>query len=170
MEFTKMHGLGNDFIFVDYFTTGKPDLDFPELAVKLCNRYTGIGGDGLVLILPSETADARMQIFNSDGTEPEMCGNAIRCFAKYLYERELVVKNPLRVETLRGVLTLNLILNSEGVESVRVDMGEPILEPTLIPTTGTGDKILNYPLTVEEQEFLITAVSMGNPHCITFVD
>jgi diaminopimelate epimerase len=170
MEFTKMHGLGNDFVFVDYFATGKPDLDFPQLAVKLCNRYTGIGGDGLVLILPSETADARMQIFNSDGTEPEMCGNAIRCFAKYLYERELVVKNPLMVETLRGVLTLNLILNSEGVESVRVDMGEPILEPTLIPTTGTGDKILNYPLTVEEQEFLITAVSMGNPHCITFVD
>lgn len=170
MKFTKMHGLGNDFIFLDYFKNEKPALDFPGLAVKLCDRNFGIGGDGLVLILSSSVAHARMQIFNSDGSEPEMCGNAIRCFAKYLYERGLVAENTLTVETLRGVLTLRLEINAGVVDSVTVDMGEPILKPELVPTAGSGEVILNQPLTVGNKEYLITAVSMGNPHCITFVD
>ncbi|HWJ02419.1 MAG TPA: diaminopimelate epimerase, partial [Verrucomicrobiae bacterium] len=170
MKFTKMHGLGNDFIFVEYFNNPRPELDFPALSVKLCDRNFGIGGDGLVLVLPSTIADARMQIFNSDGSEPEMCGNAIRCFAKYLYERGLVTSNPMQVETLRGVLTLELQIADGVVETVRVDMGEPILAPALIPTTGVGEMILNHRLDVEGQEYQITAVSMGNPHCVTFVD
>jgi len=170
MKFTKMHGLGNDFVFLDYFSSGKPDLDFPGLAVTLCNRYFGIGGDGLVLMLPSSVAHARMQIMNSDGSEPEMCGNAIRCFAKYLFERGLVTENPMKVETLSGILTLSLKIRDGVVESVTVDMGEPILKPELVPTTGSGEMILSQPLIAGDREYLITAVSMGNPHCITFVD
>ncbi len=170
MKFTKMHGLGNDFVFLDYFNSGTPAEDFAALAVKLCDRNFGIGADGLALVLPSETADARMRIFNSDGSEPEMCGNAIRCFAKYLYERQLVVSNPLSVETLSGVLKLNVTVREGRVESVTVDMGEPILQPELVPTTGSGATVLNQPLSVDDREFFITAVSMGNPHCITFVD
>ncbi len=170
MKFTKMHGLGNDFIFVDYFKTEIPDLDFSGLAIDLCDRNFGIGADGLVLVLASNAADARMRIFNPDGSEPEMCGNAIRCFAKYLYDRGLVLDNPLTVETLRGVLTLEMQVEGGLVESVKVDMGEPILKPEHIPTTGTGDMVLNYPLIVDGKEFFVTAVSMGNPHCITFVE
>ncbi len=170
MKFVKMHGLGNDFIFLDYYTTGKPASDFPALAVSLCQRNTGIGGDGLVLVLPSGVADARMQIFNSDGSEPEMCGNGIRCFAKYVYERGYTSKNPLTVETLHGILSLQLTVKAGKVESVRVDMGEPVLQAALIPTTGAGDRVLSHPLQVGDKTFAITAVSMGNPHCITFVD
>ncbi len=170
MKFTKMHGLGNDFVFLDYFAAGTTEEDFAALAVKLCNRNFGIGADGLVLVLPSELADARMRILNSDGSEPEMCGNAIRCFAKYLYERQLVTKNPLSVETLSGVLKLNMNVNEGKVESVTVDMGEPVLQPELVPTAASGGTVLNHPLHADGREFSITAVSMGNPHCITFVE
>ncbi|MDA8442591.1 MAG: diaminopimelate epimerase [Peptococcaceae bacterium] len=168
MKFTKMHGLGNDFILIDYFADGQPELDFPSLAVQMCDRFRGIGGDGLILILPSARADARMRIFNSDGSEPEMCGNGIRCFAKYLYDRGLVQSNLLQIETLRGILTVQLHTSDNIVESVVVDMGEPILQPDLIPTTGSGERIVDYPLAVEGQEVRVTAISMGNPHCIIF--
>lgn len=170
MKFTKMHGLGNDFVFLDRFTTEEQDMDWPQLAVRLCDRNFGIGGDGLVLVLPSQVADARMRIFNSDGSEPEMCGNGIRCFAKYVYEHGLVRKNPLRVETLRGVLSLELKLEQDSVEQVVVDMGEPILQAGLIPTTAASEQVVNYPLQVDGKEISVTAVSMGNPHCICFVD
>ncbi|HEX3015786.1 MAG TPA: diaminopimelate epimerase [Desulfobacteria bacterium] len=170
MKFTKMHGLGNDFVFLDYFKTDLPAVDIAQLAIKLCDRNFGVGGDGLILVLPSTKADARMRIFNSDGSEPEMCGNGVRCFAKYVYEHGIVSHNPLTVETLRGVLSLHLQVNSGIVETVRVDMGEPILKPELVPTTGRGETVLNHPLTVDDEQVKVTAVSMGNPHCITFVD
>ena len=171
MEFVKMHGLGNDFIFLDRFTGATEDgTDYPSLARKLCDRNFGIGGDGLILVLPSQVADARMRIINSDGSEPEMCGNGIRCFARYLYDRGIVSHNPLRVETLAGVLTLNLDLVAGTVQGVRVDMGEPILKAELIPVQGEGEPVIGRTLEALGRTFTFTAVSMGNPHCIIFVD
>jgi len=169
MEFIKMHGLGNDFVFLDHFSVA-PDEDYSELAKKLCHRQFGIGGDGLVVILPSEVADARMRIINSDGTEPEMCGNGIRCFARYVYDQGIVNHNPMRVETLAGVLTVQLNIKEAQVEGVRVDMGEPILRADLIPVLGQGEPVVGETLEVLGEKFQFTAVSMGNPHCIIFVD
>jgi len=169
MEFIKMHGLGNDFVFLDHFSVAA-DKDYSELAKKLCHRQFGIGGDGLVVILPSEVADARMRIINSDGTEPEMCGNGIRCFARYVYDQGIVNHNPMRVETLAGVLTVQLNIKEAQVEGVRVDMGEPILRADLIPVLGQGEPVVGKTLEVLGETFQYTAVSMGNPHCVIFVD
>jgi diaminopimelate epimerase len=169
MEFTKMHGLGNDFVFLDHFSVSQ-DVDYPELAKKLCHRHFGIGGDGLIVILPSKVADAKMRIINSDGSEPEMCGNGIRCFARYVYDHRVVVHNPMHVETLAGVLTLNLKVQDGEVQGVRVDMGEPILQADLIPVLGQGEPVVGQTLEVDGSTFLYTAVSMGNPHCVIFVD
>jgi diaminopimelate epimerase len=169
MEFVKMHGLGNDFVFLNHFSV-TTDMDYPELAVKLCNRQFGIGGDGLAVILPSNIADARMRIFNPDGSEPEMCGNAIRCFARYVYDQGIVSHNPIRVETLAGVLTLNIKLQEGKVLGVRVDMGEPILKPDLIPVLAQEEPVVAQELEVDGEKFRFTAVSMGNPHCVLFVD
>ncbi|EGW37152.1 diaminopimelate epimerase [Desulfosporosinus sp. OT] len=169
MEFVKMHGLGNDFVFLDHFSVVS-DVDYSELAIKLCHRQFGIGGDGLVVILPSEVADARMRIINSDGSEPEMCGNGIRCFARYVYDQGIVKHNPMRVETLAGVLTLKLNIQDGQVHGVQVDMGEPILRADLIPVLSPGEPVVGQSLEVLGETFQYTAVSMGNPHCLIFVD
>ncbi|WP_418790506.1 diaminopimelate epimerase [Phosphitispora sp. TUW77] len=169
MKFTKMQGLGNDFILVDSI---KDDIseDLGELSRKVCDRHFGIGGDGLVLILPSREADIRMRIFNPDGSEPEMCGNAIRCFARYVYEHNIVRKKVLTVETLAGLIVPELILESEKAVSVRVDMGKPRLERGLIPMEGPEGKVVNETVAVDKEKYRVTCVSMGNPHCIIFVD
>ena len=171
MKFTKMHGLGNDFILLNCL---EEMIDNPsDLAQEMCDRNFGIGADGLVLVLPSDLAEAdfRMRIFNPDGSEPEMCGNAIRCFAKYLYERDLTEKIALNVETLAGIIKPKLILEDGAVELVRVDMGQPRLQRSEIPMTGEeSDKVVKEPLDVEGEEFEVTCVSMGNPHCVIFVD
>ncbi|TGE32722.1 diaminopimelate epimerase [Desulfosporosinus sp. Sb-LF] len=169
MEFIKMHGLGNDFVFLDHFSVSE-DLDYPKLAKKLCHRQFGIGGDGLAVILPSNVADARMRIYNSDGSEPEMCGNAIRCFARYVYDQGIVLHNPMRVETLAGVLTLGLDIQEGTVQGVRVDMGEPILRADLIPVLGGEEPVVAQSLEAMGEKFQYTAVSMGNPHCVIFVE
>ncbi|MDP4159404.1 MAG: diaminopimelate epimerase [Bacillota bacterium] len=169
MEFIKMHGLGNDFVFLDHLNVTE-DVDYPELAKKLCHRQFGIGGDGLAVILPSKVADARMRIFNSDGSEPEMCGNASRCFARYVYDQGIVLHNPMRVETLAGILTLGLNIQDGQVQGVRVDMGEPILRAELVPVLGQGEPVVGKSLEVLGETFQYTAVSMGNPHCVIFVE
>jgi diaminopimelate epimerase len=169
MKFIKMHGLGNDFVFLDHFFDVM-DVDYHKLAKKICNRQFGIGGDGLAVILASNIADARMRIFNSDGSEPEMCGNAIRCFARYVYDQGIVIHNPMRVETQAGVLTLGLNIQDGQVQAVRVDMGEPILRADLIPVLNQGDPVVGKVLEVLGEMYQYTAVSMGNPHCVIFVE
>ncbi|WP_010269811.1 diaminopimelate epimerase [Paenibacillus senegalensis] len=169
MKFTKMHGLGNDFIVV----SGERELpdNVSELAISLCNRYFGIGADGLVYILPSERADVRMRIINSDGSEAEQCGNAIRCVAKYAYDHQLAAKTEMTVETLgAGVQKVQLQVADGKVQAVRVDMGEPILQGTQVPTTIDADIVVNHPVEVNGRTFHFTAVSMGNPHCVIYVD
>lgn len=169
MEFTKMQGSGNDFVFLNHFTAFE-DRDYPRLAQKLCHRQFGVGGDGLIVILPSQAADARMRIINSDGSEPEMCGNGIRCFARYVFDQGIVRNNPMRVETLAGILTLELKLEEGKVQGVRVDMGEPLLRAELIPVIGQGEPVIGQTLEVLGETFQYTAVSMGNPHCVIFVE
>ncbi len=169
MEFTKMHGLGNDFIVV----YGEQELphNASELAVNLCHRFFGIGADGLVYILPSDVADFRMRIINSDGSEAEQCGNAIRCVAKYVYDHGYVTKDQITIETLgAGAQHVQLKVKDGNVDKVTVDMGEPVLDGVQIPTTLKANPIVNYPLEVEGQEFHFTAVSMGNPHCVIYVE
>lgn len=170
MRFTKMHGAGNDYVYVDCFAQPPPS-DIPATAIAISDRHTGVGGDGLVLIGPSERADARMRMFNADGSESEMCGNAIRCVAKYVYERGLAAKSELKIETGRGILSMQLWPGGDGkVNQVTVNMGAPILEADRIPTTLPGNPPTNYPLEVAERAIQVTCVSMGNPHCVTFVD
>ena len=169
MRFTKMQGAGNDYVYVDCFAEPMPQRP-DELARKVADRHFGIGGDGLILICPSQQADARMRMFNADGSESEMCGNGVRCVAKYVYDHGLCRKETLRIETGRGVLTLNLELAGDRVHRVRVNMGEPILQSDRIPTTFPGSPVVDVPIDVGGRQFQVTCVSMGNPHCITFVD
>ncbi|QTH45992.1 diaminopimelate epimerase [Cohnella sp. LGH] len=169
MEFTKMHGLGNDFIVV----AGEQALPdhAAELAVRLCDRFFGIGADGLVYILPSERADFRMRIINSDGSEAEQCGNAIRCVAKYVYDNGLASASELTIETLgAGVQPVKLTIEDGQVVQVTVDMGKPILNGRDVPTTIDANPVIAYPVEVDGREFKFTAVSMGNPHCVIYVD
>lgn len=167
-RFTKMEGLGNDYI---YFDCLEQTLDNPEaIAPRLSDRHFGIGGDGIVLILPSEKADFRMRMFNADGSEAEMCGNAIRCVGKYLFERGKTKSSRVAVETGNGVLELNLRIDGDTVTGVRVDMGEPILEGPKIPTASLEDRVIGHRLEVDGTSFEVTCVSMGNPHCVIFVD
>jgi diaminopimelate epimerase len=169
MRFTKMQGAGNDYVYVNCFAERTPD-DLPAVARKISNRHFGVGGDGLVLICPSKAADAQMRMFNADGSEAEMCGNAVRCVAKYLYDHGIAKKTTLAIETGRGVLTLGLEVAGGLVERVRVDMGPPILKAAEIPTTLPGDPVVGAKLPIGERTLEVTCVSMGNPHCITFVD
>lgn len=169
MRFTKMHGCGNDYIYVDCFSNPIPH-DPAGLSRAISDRHFGVGSDGLILICPSDKADARMRMFNADGSEAEMCGNGVRCVAKYVHDHGLVRKPTLTVETGRGVLTLDLEVAGGSVRLVRVDMGEPILEAASIPTTLSGNPPLDVPLQVDDRTFRVTCVSMGNPHCVTFVD
>ncbi|MEK8131941.1 diaminopimelate epimerase [Paenibacillus filicis] len=171
MNFTKMQGLGNDFIVLADFDALPADVS--EQAVRLCDRHFGIGADGLVFLLPSSQADYMMRIINSDGTEPEQCGNAIRCAATYLYESGLVDASvrEITIETIgAGVQSVQLELDNGRVDRVRVDMGEPVLQGLSIPTTLDADSVVDQPISTGGQEFLFTAVSMGNPHCVIFVD
>ena len=170
MRFTKMHGAGNDYVYINCFDEPVP-ADIPSTAIAISDRHTGVGGDGLVLIGPSEVADARMRMFNADGSESEMCGNAIRCVAKYVSDRGIARKPELKIETGRGVLTMQLFTGTGGkVEQVTVNMGAPILESARIPTTLPGDPPTNAKLDVAGMTIDVTCVSMGNPHCVTFVD
>ncbi|NQX43841.1 diaminopimelate epimerase [Paenibacillus tritici] len=169
MEFTKMHGLGNDFIIV----FGEDELpgNAPELAVTLCNRFFGIGADGLVYILPSQRGDYMMRIMNSDGSEAEQCGNAIRCVSKYVYEHGLVESEQLVIETIgAGEQKVTLKVTDGVVESVTVDMGEPVLSGLQIPVAIDAEPVLNHPIEADGTEFNFTAVSMGNPHAVIYVD
>lgn len=169
MKFTKMHGAGNDYVYVNLFEETLP-TEAPALARAVSDRHKGIGGDGLVLIEPVENADARMRMFNLDGSEAEMCGNAIRCVAKYLYDHGIAKKDKLQIQTGAGLLHLELFPENGTVDRVRVNMGEPILGSAKIPTLLTGDPPVNATLSVGGIELQVTCVSMGNPHCVTFVE
>jgi diaminopimelate epimerase len=170
MHFTKMHGAGNDYVYVDCFRQ-PPPTDPVALSQAISDRHFGVGSDGLILILPSERADVRMRMFNADGSEAEMCGNGVRCVGKYVHDHDIVRKSNLTVETGRGVLALDLLVEAGVAHKVRVDMGEPILTAARIPTTLPGDPPRDVLLEVSGHgEFPVTCVSMGNPHCIAFVD
>lgn len=168
MDIIKMHGLGNDFICLDHFLF-PPDMDYSEMARKLCHRQLGVGGDGLIAVLPSTKADARMRIHNSDGSEAEMCGNGIRCFAKFVYDVGYVRKDSMEIETLAGVLSIKLDILEGEVAQITVDMGEPCLDPAKIPVLAGGDMAVQQKLEVDSKKFIFTSVSMGNPHCVIFV-
>lgn len=167
-KFWKMHGIGNDYIYFDCFDW-QPD-DPAALAVKLSDRHFSVGGDGVVLIMRSAVADARMRMFNADGSEGKMCGNAIRCIGKFLYEIKGMQKPVLKVETLSGIKTLSVNAENGVVRSVRVDMGAAELRPSRIPARFEGERAVNVPLVAAGKEYRVTCVSMGNPHCVTFVD
>jgi diaminopimelate epimerase len=170
MKFTKMHGAGNDYVYVDGFTER---VDDPAgLAQAVSDRHFGVGGDGLILILPSAVADVRMRIFNADGSEAEMCGNGLRCVAKYAYDHGLVDRLELTIETGAGLLAVAMVANAAGrVERVRVNMGRPRLTRAEIPMSGPPEqRVIDQELTVLDRTLRINCVSMGNPHCVVFVD
>ncbi|MCL2300188.1 MAG: diaminopimelate epimerase [Firmicutes bacterium] len=168
LPFTKMHGCGNDYIYVNCF---ERTIDAPEaLSVKLSDRHMGVGGDGLVLILPSDIADARMQMFNADGSEAGMCGNAIRCVAKYVYDYGLAKKERLRIDTRSGVKEIDLFLEGSVVTSAKVDMGPAELRPERIPVNLSGESVIAREIEVGGKAYEITCVSMGNPHAVVFRD
>jgi diaminopimelate epimerase len=169
MRFTKMHGAGNDYVYVNAFQEKLPP-DVPALARQMADRHFGVGGDGLILIEPSDQADARMRMYNADGSEAEMCGNGIRCVAKYVYDHGICRQPTLRIETGAGVLTLELEIADDRVQRVKVDMGQPILAAQRIPSRWTGDRVVERPLQVAGRTLAVTCVSMGNPHCVTYVD
>ena len=169
-KFTKMHGCGNDYI---YFDCLKERLENPaEAAKKLSNRHFSIGGDGIVMICPSTVADAKMRMFNSDGSEGKMCGNAIRCVGKYLSDNKIVDRDTITIETMSGIKILELKKVSGRVVAVKVDMGKPELRPDKIPVNVAGNlnKLVSYPIKIDDAEYNITSVSMGNPHCVVFCD
>lgn len=169
LKFTKMHGCGNDYIYFNCFET---PVEHPEaLAVRISDRHFGVGGDGIVLICPSDKADAKMRMFNIDGSEGKMCGNAIRCVGKYLYDNGIKRRNPLTIDTLSGIKTLRLNNGADGkVDSVQVDMGKAILKPEEIPVKLDGETIASRPVKIDGKDYQITCVSMGNPHCVVFTD
>jgi len=168
MKFTKMQGCGNDYIYVNCLTE---EVSSPEsLSIKLSDRHFGIGGDGLVLICESDKADAKMRMFNADGSEGKMCGNAIRCVGKYLYDNGIVNKEILTIETLSGIKKLKLFLKNGMVYSVCVDMGKAEFKPDKIPVLLNGDRIINQEVEIGNAKYRITCVSMGNPHCVVFCD
>ena len=168
MQFTKMHGLGNDFIVVEAWQ-GLPAADLARLARHICQRQLGVGADGLVFLLPSEVADFRMHIYNADGSLAEMCGNALRCVSKYVYEHGHCQWPTLIVETLDGIKQAHLELDGQQVVSVRVDMGLPVLNPARIPMLTLAYPPVAVPLEVQGQRYVVTAVAIGVPHAIVFV-
>ena len=168
MKFTKMHGIGNDYI---YFNCFEEKIKNPgELSIKLSDRHFGAGGDGIVLILPSDKADFRMRMFNADGSEGKMCGNASRCVGKYLYEKGLTKKTSIKLETLSGIKVLDLKVVNEKVVSVKVNMGKPIVEAKNIPVISDEEEVINRELIINKEKYNITCLSMGNPHCVVFMD
>ncbi len=168
LKFTKMHGAGNDYIYVNGLAE---NIENPsQLAIDLSNRNFGIGSDGLVLILPSDICDFRMQMFNSDGSEAEMCGNATRCVGKYVYDNKLTDRKEITLETKAGTKYITLLDGDYKARKVTVDMGEPILDPTLIPVNIAQKPVLEHPLNIDGEEWKISCVSMGNPHAVVFTE
>ena len=167
MRFTKMQGLGNDYVYVNCFEekVARPS----ETAVRVSDRHFGIGADGLILIKPSEKADFEMEMYNADGARGEMCGNGIRCVAKYVYDYGLTDQTHISIETLGGIKYLDLIVEEGRVRLVKVDMGSPVLEAEQIPIIGLGNRVLDEPIRVDDMEYRITGVSMGNPHGVVFL-
>jgi diaminopimelate epimerase len=173
LKFTKMHGLGNNYIYVNMFEETIAEADLADLAVAVSNPYTGIGSDGMILICPSEKAPVKMRIFNNDGSEAKNCGNGLRCVAKYAYENSIVNEEEFTIETLGGFVTAKVSLNDQNnVSLVTVNMGNPILHPEQIPVKGFSgkDHVINERVTFSDHTMYMTAVSMGNPHAIFFVD
>lgn len=168
IHFTKMHGIGNDYIYIDCF---KEKIENPEHLAKIMSpRRTSVGSDGLILICPSDIADAKMRMFNMDGSEGKMCGNGIRCVGKYIYDNGIARKGTVTVETLSGIKTLKIDAKNGKAVSVTVNMGKPVLNPADIPVKFDGDIMVNEPITAGGTEYRITAVSMGNPHAVVFCD
>ena len=167
LQFTKMHGLGNDYVYMDAINQKIENRS--ELAKFVSDRHFGIGSDGLILICLSEKADFRMQMFNQDGSEAEMCGNGIRCVGKFVYDKGLTKKETITVETLAGIKTLVMTAKNGKIETARVDMGEPILEPEKIPVISNENPVKSLKLEAEDNDFTFTCVSMGNPHAVTFI-
>lgn len=168
LRFTKMHGTGNDYIYISTFD--QTITNHAELTKKLSHRRFGIGGDGVIFICPSDRADAEMHIFNADGSEAQMCGNGIRCVAKFLYDEGIARKDVLRIDTLSGVKEVRLHFDGEEVTGVTVDMGKAILDPARLPALLEGPTVIDRPVEVAGETYRITCVSMGNPHCILFVE
>ena len=168
MKLTKMHGCGNDYVYVNLFE--ETIADPAQLSIAVSDRHFGIGSDGLITIGPSDVADFRMRIYNADGSEAEMCGNGIRCVAKYVYDHELTSQTTITVETGAGIKTLDLLVENGKVTQVTVDMGEPILAPEEIPVVAEGTRVVDEPILVDGKEWRMTCVSMGNPHAVVFVD
>lgn len=168
MKFTKMQGAGNDYIYINCLE-GQPE-DPASLSIRLSDRHFGVGGDGIILICPSEKADFKMRMFNADGSEAEMCGNGIRCFGKYVRDKGLTSKTEVSVETLAGIKTLFLHTENGAVRSVRVDMGEPILSPSVIPVSSKLELFVDQPVESLGKTYRMTCVGMGNPHAVTYVE
>ena len=168
MKFTKMHGIGNDYVYVNCF---EETVENPrEVAKFVSDRHFGIGSDGLILIKPSKVADCYMDMYNADGSNSAMCGNGIRCVAKYIYDYGITDKTEVDVETAAGIKHIVLTIKDGKVEKARVDMGEPILKPELVPVVGEGEMLVNEPILVDGEEYRMTCVSMGNPHAVVFLD
>ena len=168
MKFTKMQGLGNDYVYVNCF---KEKIEDPSaLAVRISDRHFGVGSDGLILINPSKVADCEMEMYNADGSRGEMCGNGIRCVGKYMYDYGLTDKEAISVETLAGIKYLQFFIENGKVAKVKVDMGSPILTPAEIPVVAEGERAVDEPIVVDGTEYRMTCISMGNPHAVVFVD
>ena len=169
MKFVKMHGLGNDFVFIE--DKEGATKDFSNMAVSMCAPHTGIGADGLIVIVPSDKADVRMRIINADGSEAEMCGNGIRCFAKYVYDYGIINKKEFTVETLAGIMKPNVIVGDDGkVSLVTINMGKPYTERSQIPMEGPKGTVVNEPIEIDGKTYAITSLLMGVPHTMTYVD
>ena len=169
MDFVKMHGLGNDFVFIED-KTGQ-DKDYTALARAMCNRHTGIGADGLIVIVDSRVADVRMRIINSDGSEAEMCGNGIRCFAKYVYDSGIIEKKQFTVETPAGIMEPEITVGADNkAELITINMGRPSFNRSEIPMEGTDGRVLNEDLGVDGENWKVTSLLMGVPHTVTYVD
>ena len=168
MKFTKMHGAGNDYIYVNCFNEEVTDPE--SVSIKVSDRHFGIGSDGLVLIKPSDKADFFMDMYNADGSRGKMCGNATRCVAKYVYDNKMTDKTEIALETLSGIKYIKVSIENGKVVSARVNMGKPILKGAEIPTKFDGDTVVSQKLTIGENNYAVTCVSMGNPHCILYVD
>ena len=170
IRFTKMQGLGNDYVYIDCFSKDVNLGNISDLAKFMSNRHFGIGSDGIILICKSDIADFKMRMFNFDGSEAEMCGNGIRCVGKFVYDKGLTKKENLKIETLAGIKILKLNIKNGKVDTVRVDMGEPILNPKEIPVDYEGEPVKGLKIKAIDREFEFTCVSMGNPHAITIIN
>ena len=168
ITFTKMHGCANDYVYIDCFQN---DIqNYAELAIYLSDRHTGIGGDGVIYICPSDVADARMRMYNLDGSEGMMCGNGIRCVAKYVYDSGIAKKDVLHIETKSGIKTIDLTVENGKAAYAKVNMGKAILDPKKIPVKAEGDTFISQEIMVGDKSYTVTCVSMGNPHCVVFTE